>query len=99
MAPSVGTGRMIFSEAQFVRSILDLGSIPTKQDQRATVNYVWDATHTVIRSATCRRNRQLSEFEGTGMTHESAMDTYHADPMPTDVVLYRVCLTLLHRAA
>ena len=56
VAPSVGSGRMSLSEAQFIRSIFDLGSIPTKHDQRATVNYVWHATHAAIRSATCRRN-------------------------------------------
>ena len=56
VAPSVGAGRMSLSEVEFVRSIFDLGSIPTKQDQRATVNYVWDATQATIRSATCRRN-------------------------------------------
>ena len=56
VAPPVGSGRMTLSEAQFVRSIFDLGSIPTKLDQRVTVNYVWHATQAAIRAARCRRN-------------------------------------------
>ena len=56
VAPIVGAGRMRLSELDFVRSIFDLGSIPTTQDQQATVNFVWDATQAAIRSATCRRS-------------------------------------------
>ena len=64
---------MILSEAQFVRSIFDLGSIPTKLDQRATVNYVWHATQAAIRAdaegtATQRVKGQCDDPE------ESAMD-------------------------
>ena len=56
VAPIVGAGRMRLSELDFVRSIFDLGSIPTTKDQQATVNFVWDATQAAIRSATRRRN-------------------------------------------
>ena len=56
VAPSVGAGRMRLNELDFVRSIFDLNSIPTIQDRRATVNFVWDSTQAAIRSATCRGN-------------------------------------------
>ena len=56
VAPSVGAGRMRLNELDVVRSIFDLSSIPTIQDRRATVNFVWDSTQSAIRSATRRRN-------------------------------------------
>ena len=56
VAPSVGAGHMRLNELDLVRSIFDLNSIPTIQDRRATVNFVWDSTQAAIRSATCRGN-------------------------------------------
>ena len=56
VTPPVSDGRMALSEAHFAQSIFDLGSIPTKSERRATVNYVWYATRAAIRAATCRRN-------------------------------------------
>ena len=54
--PSTGSTRMMLSEQAFTQSILNLSSISTREDRRATVTLIWDSTQAAIKAATRRRD-------------------------------------------
>ena len=47
---------MTMNDLHFAQSLFDLANLPSKDEKRATILYVWDATRAATQAATCRTN-------------------------------------------